>query len=50
MKVLHGEKHLPVLQPGSGEIYLNEKAAELMHAPLPSDVVTNATKVFDEIK
>ncbi len=50
VKVLHGEKNLPVVQPASGQIYLNEKAAELMHDPLPTDVVTNATKVFDEIK
>ena len=46
----HGEKNLPVVQPESGQIYLNEKAAELMHDPLPPGVVTNATKVFDEIK
>ena len=50
VKVLHGEKNLPVVKPESGQIYLNEKAAELMHDPLPPGVVTNATKVFDEIK
>jgi len=50
VKVLHGEKNLPVVQPESGQIYLNEKAAELMHDPLPPGVVTNATKVFVEIQ
>jgi hypothetical protein len=50
VKVLHGEHSLPVIQPESGQIYLNKQAAELMHDILPPDVVTNATKVFAEIK
>jgi len=49
-RVLRGETHLPVVQPKSGQIYVNKKAAELMQVVLPSEVVAQATKVFAEIQ
>ena len=50
IRVLRGETNLPVVPPKSGQIYLNKKAAELMQVTLPSELVKQAAKVFNEIQ
>jgi putative tryptophan/tyrosine transport system substrate-binding protein len=49
-RVLKGDTNLPVVQPRSGEVYLNKKAAELMNVNIPGDLLAHAAKVFEEIK
>jgi putative tryptophan/tyrosine transport system substrate-binding protein len=49
-RALKGEANLPIVQPRSGQVYLNRKAAELMSISLPSDLLSHAAKVFEEIK
>ncbi|MBL8180008.1 MAG: ABC transporter substrate-binding protein [Blastocatellia bacterium] len=50
VKMFNGEKNLPFLKAQGSEIYLNQRAAEMMSTKIPDDVVANATKVLTEIK
>lgn len=49
-RVLQGETNLPVIQPKSGQVYLNKKAAELMQVTLPAELVGQAARVFEVIQ
>lgn len=50
VRFLKGESGLPVASPKAGEVYLNRKAAEQMGLTLPSDILSRAAKVYEEIK
>lgn len=48
-RMLQGERHLPVAQPDSGNIYLNLEAANRMGLEIPADVREEATETYDDI-
>lgn len=49
-RVLKGEHYIPTFVAHGSEIYLNTKAAQLMGVKIPQDVLSQATKVYNEIK
>lgn len=48
-RMLQGERHLPVAQPDSGNIYLNLESAGRMGVKVPEDVRGEATETYDSI-
>jgi putative ABC transport system substrate-binding protein len=49
-RVLKGEHYIPTFVAHGSEIYLNTKAAQLMGVKIPQDVLSQATKIYTEIK
>lgn len=50
VRMLNGERNVPVFVSKGAEIFINSKSAELMGVKLPDEVTKRATKVFTEIK
>lgn len=50
VRILKGERNIPVFVSKGTEIFINSKSAELMGVKLPDEVVKKATKIFTEIK
>lgn len=50
IRVLNGERNIPVVLAKGGDIYINQKAAELMSVAIPHEVLSEATKVLEEIQ
>lgn len=50
VRVLAGDRNIPVVSPKGGDIYINRKAAEQMGVDIPQDVMSEATKVFEAIE
>jgi len=49
-RVLKGDQYIPTVVAHGSEIYLNTKAAQLMGVKIPQDVLSQATKIYTEIK
>jgi putative tryptophan/tyrosine transport system substrate-binding protein len=49
-RTLRGEKNIPTVVGHGSEVYLNQKAAEMMGVTIPPDVLSGATKVYTDIK
>lgn len=49
-RALKGEQYIPTVVAHGSEIYLNTKAAQLMGVKIPQDVLSQATKIYTEIK
>lgn len=50
VRLLKGERNIPIYTPKNYEIVLNTKSAELMGVVLDSSLLNNADKVYNEIK
>lgn len=50
VRILKGERNIPVFVSKGTEIFINSKSAELMGVKFPDEVVKKATKIFTEIK
>lgn len=49
-RVLNGEHYIPTYVAHGSEIYLNTRAAQLMGVKIPQTILSEATKVYTEIK
>jgi putative ABC transport system substrate-binding protein len=49
-RMLKGERDIPTIVASGDEVYINQKAAEMMGIKVPEDVLKRATKVYGEIK
>jgi len=49
VRMLEGERNLPIQQPRSGDIYLNLEAARQMGYDVPDDIRKEAVQVYDKI-
>lgn len=49
VRVLRGERNIPTFVARGYEIYLNRRAAELMGVTIPPDVLSRATRTYDDI-
>ena len=50
VRVLNGEKNIPIYVPSEYSIAINTKAAELMNVKIPVSVIKRAKNVYKEIK
>lgn len=48
-RTLRGERRIPTVVASGSDLYLNQKAAELMGVTFPQDVIKRATKIYDTI-
>jgi putative ABC transport system substrate-binding protein len=50
IRVLHGERNIPIFVAHGDEIFVNTRAAEIMGVTIPQSVLKRATRVFDTIE